>query len=161
MDSCYSPIIQSGSLGEKFDLKASAQSTTNPLGYDAGTTIVVQLGARYRNYCSNIGRTYFINPVDEQKAVYHVLIDVYMACKKMMRHGQKIANVMTAAHRAIQDAKRPDLIAHFTKSCGFGMGLEFREGAYVINDKNQKIMNKGQWRERDTRGMDYRMSGDA
>jgi len=49
-----------------------------------------------------------------------------------------------AAHRAINDAKRPDLISRFTKSCGFGMGLEFREGAYVINDKNQKTMAKGE-----------------
>ena len=49
-----------------------------------------------------------------------------------------------AAHRVINDAKQPDLISRFTKSCGFGMGLEFREGAYVINDKNQKTMAKGQ-----------------
>jgi nucleosome binding factor SPN SPT16 subunit len=52
LDSCYSPIIQSGSAGEKFDLKASAQASNNPLAYDPGTTIIVQLGARYKNYWS-------------------------------------------------------------------------------------------------------------
>lgn len=49
VDSCYSPIIQSGSLDDKFDLRASASSSNNPLAYDSGTTIIIQLGARYKN----------------------------------------------------------------------------------------------------------------
>jgi nucleosome binding factor SPN SPT16 subunit len=143
LDSCYSPIIQSGSRDDKFDLRASASSSANPLAYDSGTTIIIQLGARYKNYCANVGRTYFVNPLDEQKEVYHVLTDVYMACKKIMRHGQKVSAVYHAAIKAIQDAKRPDLLKHFTKSCGFGMGLEFREAALVLNDKNSKVLSKG------------------
>ena len=124
-------------------MKASAQSSSNPLAYDPGTTIIVQLGARYKSYCSNIGRTYFINPVDEQKAVYHVLTDVFVAVKKVMKPGHKISDMMLAAHRAINDAKRPDLISKFTKTCGFGMGLEFRESTMIINDKNTKPLQKG------------------
>lgn len=143
LDSCYSPIIQSGSRDDKFDLRPSCQSTNNPLAYDPATTIIIQLGARYKNFCSNIGRTYFVNPVDEQKHVYHVLTDVYMACKKALRHGAKVAGVYSAAVKAIQDAKRPDLLSKFTKSCGFGMGLEFRESQLILNDKNPRVLQKG------------------
>jgi nucleosome binding factor SPN SPT16 subunit len=118
--------------------------------------------------------------VDEQKQVYGVLSDVYLACKKALKHGVKISAVWAAAISAIEDSKRKDLISHFTKSCGqlpieyndtiyiskhvyvcsldliltsfsvalcvsvgFGMGLEFREGTMVINDKNQKQLVKG------------------
>ena len=52
LDSCYSPIIQSGSRDDKFDLRPSAQSSNNPLAYDTATTIIIQLGARYKNYWS-------------------------------------------------------------------------------------------------------------
>jgi nucleosome binding factor SPN SPT16 subunit len=93
VDSCYTPIIQSGSGDDKFDLKPSAQSTSNPLAYDSGSTLIIQLGVRYKNYCSNIGRTYFINPTEDQKRNYMVLIEVYLACKKAMRAGNIIKNV--------------------------------------------------------------------
>lgn len=48
-----------------------------------------------------------------------------------------------AAVKAIQDAKRPDLLPKFTRSCGFGMGLEFRESMLVLNEKNQRTLAKG------------------
>lgn len=85
-----------------------------------------------------------MNPTEDQKAVYHVLCDVYSACKKALRPGNKVSSVYAAAVKAIQDAKRPDLLPKFTKSCGFGMGLEFREQLLLLNDKNQRIIAKGQ-----------------
>jgi len=143
LDSCYSPIIQSGSGGEKFDLRPSAQSSTQPIQPGSGMSLIAQFGARYKNYCSNIGRTFFINPTKEQKEVYHVLTQVYMACRSAMRPGNKISAIWLAAQKAIQDARRPDLVSKFTKTCGFGMGLEFRESTLVINEKNQRTIQKG------------------
>jgi nucleosome binding factor SPN SPT16 subunit len=92
---------------------------------------------------SNIGRTYFIDATEEQKQVYLLLTDVYMACKKLLKHGTKLSAVYAAAQRAITDAKRPDLLSHFTKTAGFSIGLEFREGTLVLNDKNPKTLQKG------------------
>ena len=53
-------------------------------------------------FSSNIGRTYFINPVEEQKQVYGVLTDVYVACKKALKHGLKISGVWAAAQRIVE-----------------------------------------------------------
>jgi nucleosome binding factor SPN SPT16 subunit len=56
VDWCYSPIVQSGG---KFDLRSSAISDEQKL--HAGV-ILCSLGVRYKSYCTNIGRTYLIDP---------------------------------------------------------------------------------------------------
>lgn len=56
VDICYPPIIQSGGV---FSLKPSAISSDENL--DSGI-ILCSLGARYKSYCSNIGRTFMIDP---------------------------------------------------------------------------------------------------
>ena len=58
IDSCYSPIVQSGKI---FDLKPSAASDDSKL--DAGV-IILQMGVRYASYCANVARTLFIDPID-------------------------------------------------------------------------------------------------
>lgn len=55
-DWCYSPIIQSGG---NYDLKSSAQTDDQRL--KAGV-ILCSLGIRYKSYCSNVGRTFLIDP---------------------------------------------------------------------------------------------------
>lgn len=55
-DWCYSPIIQSGG---NYELKSSAQSDDQRL--KAGV-ILCSLGIRYKSYCSNVGRTFMIDP---------------------------------------------------------------------------------------------------
>ena len=64
LEICYSPVIQSGGT---YSLKASAQSDTNKLKYDV---IIASMGVRYKNYCSNVGRTYFVDPVKPVEEAY-------------------------------------------------------------------------------------------
>lgn len=56
VDWIYTPIIQSG--GE-YDLKPSAES--NEKNLEAGV-ILASIGLRVRSYCSNLGRTFLIDP---------------------------------------------------------------------------------------------------
>jgi Metallopeptidase family M24 len=89
VESCFSPIIQSGST---FDLRLSAESTTDKLAYEGA--IVLQLGGKYKSYCSNIARTYFINPTSQHTRTYKILIEIYTRCKSSMRPGKKLSSVM-------------------------------------------------------------------
>jgi nucleosome binding factor SPN SPT16 subunit len=123
-------------------LKPSAITSSTSLQYDSGTSIVIQLGGRYKQYCSNIGRTYYINPSEYQKSIYLLLTQVYLACKVAMKAGQKMSSVYTAAVKLIQ-SKKPELFSQFTKNCGFSMGLEFRESSALLNEKNNKLFQKG------------------
>ena len=56
VDICYPPIVQSGGI---YSLKPSALSSDDPL---VSGVILCSLGARYKSYCSNIGRTFLIDP---------------------------------------------------------------------------------------------------
>eukprot|EP00455_Lapot_gusevi_P020974 TRINITY_DN2209_c0_g1_i1.p1 TRINITY_DN2209_c0_g1~~TRINITY_DN2209_c0_g1_i1.p1 ORF type:complete len:1057 (-),score=311.91 TRINITY_DN2209_c0_g1_i1:101-3271(-) len=129
LESCYTPIIQSGG---RYDLKPSAQSNDETLHVG---TIICSLGARYKSYCTNIGRTYFINPSDQQRHVYNLLINVYQACLATLRDGVPLSKVWEAAEAVIK-REDPKLLNNFTKNCGFAIGLEFREPSLVINSKN-------------------------
>lgn len=53
---CYSPIIQSNG---NYDLKSSAQSDDQRLRLGV---ILASIGVRYKSYCSNVARTFMIDP---------------------------------------------------------------------------------------------------
>ncbi|RKP10675.1 FACT complex subunit spt16 [Thamnocephalis sphaerospora] len=136
IDWCYSPIVQSGG---KFDLRSSAVSNKDLL--HAGT-ILCSFGVRYKSYCSNIGRTYLIDPQKSQEKNYAFLLDLQSKMIEMLRPGTPLCDVYNKALGIIR-AKRPDLEQHFVKNCGFSMGIEFRESAYVINAKNTRKLEAG------------------
>ncbi|KAI8393680.1 FACT complex subunit-domain-containing protein [Radiomyces spectabilis] len=136
IDWCYTPIIQSGG---NYDLRSSAVSDNKPL--HAGV-IICSLGARYKYYCSNIGRTFLIDPSKIQEKNYEFLVDLQTRVLDNIRDGVKIKDIYQKALGYIK-SKRPDLEKHFTKNIGFGMGIEFREGSYVLSAKNVRELKNG------------------
>ncbi|KAG2172843.1 hypothetical protein INT43_000193, partial [Umbelopsis isabellina] len=133
---CYSPIVQSGG---NYSLKSSAFSDDKKL--HAGV-ILCSLGARYKSYCSNVGRTYIVDPTKTQEKNYQFLLDVQHKVLDAMRDGVKFRDIYAKALAFVRN-KRPDLEKHFVKTLGFGIGIEFREGNYVINAKNTKELRNG------------------
>ena len=122
LESCYTPIIQSGG---KFDLKPSAFSNAESLFYG---TITCSLGARYKSYCSNVGRTYIINPSKSQEKHYKLLLELQQAAIDAMRPDAKLSAVYAAVQNRLK-SKAPALEGNLTKNVGFATGLEFREYA--------------------------------
>lgn len=61
VEMCYPPIIQSGG---HYSLKFSAVTDKNHLHFG---TIICCLGARYKSYCSNVVRTFLVNPAPKQE----------------------------------------------------------------------------------------------
>lgn len=136
LEMCYPPIIQSG--GE-YDLKPSASSNDSTLHFG---TIVCSVGVRYRGYCANVARTFFVDPSPEQKAAYAVLMDVHGACLGAMKVGEPLSAVYEAAIETIKE-KDPSLVDKFVPNCGFGMGLEYRERNLQLNGKNKNTFQEG------------------
>ncbi|KAF9581674.1 FACT complex subunit spt16 [Lunasporangiospora selenospora] len=132
---CYTPIIQSGG---DYDLRTSAAS--NEKNLHAGT-IICSLGVRYKSYCSNIGRTFLIDPSKAHEKNYNFLLDVQRKVFDSMREGVIIKDVYSKAIEFIRN-KRPDLEKKFVKSIGFATGLEFRESAYLLNAKNTNELQR-------------------
>ncbi|KAF9174824.1 FACT complex subunit spt16 [Mortierella sp. AD011] len=132
---CYTPIIQSGG---NYDLKTSAVSNEKEL--HAGT-IICSLGVRYKSYCSNIGRTFLIDPNKTQEKNYNFLLDVQRKILDTMKEGVLIKDVYSRAMDFIRN-RRPDLEKKFVKNLGFGTGLEFRESNYLLNGKNTRELQR-------------------
>lgn len=139
IDWCYSPIIESGN---EYDLKPSAQSNSKPLVGDG--PIISLLGLRYKSYCSNVGRTFFIDPTPDMETNYEFLVELQEQITSMhLKDGVAANEVFQGACDYIK-SKRPDLLPHFTKNCGWSMGIEFRDSTFVLNGKNQRKLNNGQ-----------------
>ena len=138
VQSCYSPIVQSGG---NYDLRVSAQSTSDKLSHDV---IMVSIGARYRNYCSNIARTFFVDPPKKVTETYNVLLEVQEACLAAMKPGNQLKDVYKAAVAYLRERKGFEyLIEHLPKNLGFCTGLDFRESAMVLSPKSQVTFKKG------------------
>ncbi|CAO3689607.1 unnamed protein product [Umbelopsis ramanniana] len=133
---CYSPIVQSGG---DYKLKSSAVSNEKKLHPGV---ILCSLGARYKSYCSNVGRTYLVDPSKSQEQNYQFLLDVQHKVLDSMRDGVKFRDIYAKALAFVRN-KRPELEKNFVKTLGFGIGIEFRESNYVINSKNTKELRNG------------------
>ncbi|KAI9199412.1 FACT complex subunit-domain-containing protein [Polychytrium aggregatum] len=131
LDICYTPIIQSGG---KFNLKPSAVSDSEFLHEG---TIIASLGFRYKQYCANISRTYLVNPTKGQEKNYKFLVELQQYALSVVKDGAQCRDVYAKLLSYIEK-KRPDLKSFFVKSCGFGMGLEFRESNYMLSPKNPR-----------------------
>uniref|UniRef100_A0A915IGG8 FACT complex subunit n=1 Tax=Romanomermis culicivorax TaxID=13658 RepID=A0A915IGG8_ROMCU len=136
LDVCYPPIVQSGG---KYNFKFSATSDDSTLHFGA---IVVSLGLRYWQYCSNIVRTMFVDPSEELQNIYSLLLDIEQKAIETMKPGAKFSDVYEACMALVQ-SKKPELVETFTKTLGFVMGIEFRESSMVINAKNSTIIEAG------------------
>eukprot|EP00026_Physarum_polycephalum_P000558 Phypoly_transcript_00559.p1 GENE.Phypoly_transcript_00559~~Phypoly_transcript_00559.p1 ORF type:complete len:1075 (-),score=176.29 Phypoly_transcript_00559:1265-4462(-) len=136
VESCYIPIIQSGG---KYDLKLSATNDNENLHFG---TIVCALGARYKGYCSNAARTFFIDPKKEVEINYRFLLEVHNIVVKSIKPGVKISVIMDKATKYIAD-KRPELSSSFLKCCGYGIGIEFQETYLMLSSKNTRTIKPG------------------
>ena len=138
VQSCYYPIIQSGG---KYDLRISAQSTSDSLSHDV---ITVSLGARYRMYCSNIARTFLVDPPKKVSETYECLLEVQEACMAAMRPGKPLKSVYKAAVAYLKQKSGFEHLAEkLPKNLGFAMGLDFREPTLLLTTKNQIAFKQG------------------
>lgn len=132
LDWTYSPIIQSGS---KFDLRVSARSNNDQL--QGNGCILASCGIRYNNYCSNVTRTFLIDPSEEMVRNYDFVLELQKEIiENQLKEGRLAKDVYNSVYEYIEK-NRPDLVANFTKNIGSLMGLEFRDSTFILNAKNE------------------------
>lgn len=137
VQSCYYPIIQSGG---SYDLRVSAQSTSAKLSHDV---ITISLGARFCNYCSNISRTFLVDPPKKVSETYNLLLEMQDACLAAMIPGNPLKAVYKAAVRFLQERDHEHLVERLPKNLGFASGLDFRESSMLLTPKNAAIFKQG------------------
>lgn len=138
VQSCYYPIVQSGG---KYDIRVSAQSNDQSFSHDV---ITVSIGARYKMYCSNIARTFLVDPPKIVSETYENLLEMHAVCLKAMKPGKPLKAVYKAAVVFLQkNPKMEHLVEKLPKNLGFAMGLDFRESTLLLSPKNPIAFRKG------------------
>jgi len=136
VDACYPPIVQSGG---SYEFKPGAEVNTEPLHFG---TIVCAAGVQYKSFCANLARTYFVDPTKDQENSYKFLLDIEQLIFKTLKPGTPLSTVMSKVLELIEN-KDPTLVDKFSRNCGFGMGIEFQETAYILNTKNPRTVKPG------------------
>lgn len=139
VDWCYSPIVQSGG---DYDLRPSALSTEKRFVGDGA--IIASMGIRYKNYCSNIARTFLIDPSSEMESNYDTLLELQKhIVDDLLREGNTAKQVYDGAVSFLEK-KNEKLVSHFTKNAGWLTGIEFRDSTLVLNSKSERSLVTGQ-----------------
>ncbi|KAF1789227.1 Creatinase/Aminopeptidase P/Spt16, N-terminal [Phytophthora cactorum] len=128
-------------IEDVFDNPSKIKCTKHqgPMRYDV---IICSLGARYKGYCSNVGRTFFIDPTSSMEKSYELLREAHEMCVKELQPGKVVGKVVEKVRKFIQ-SRNPTLFAKLTKNLGFGIGLEFRESCNLLTTKNQTVIKEG------------------
>lgn len=80
-------------------------------------SIVVCLGVRYKNYCSNICRTFMVNPTDQMQKNYEFILEVYNILVEKLKAGRRLSSVYEDVVGFVT-SKRKDLLEKLTKNFG-------------------------------------------
>lgn len=100
-------------------------------------------GTRYSSYCSNLSRTYLIDPTKQQEAEYNALLAAQEAAVAALVPDAPLSAAMEAAVKTLNDKGQGHLVERLTRSAGSGTGLEFREASHVLNSKNEIVARPG------------------
>uniref|UniRef100_A0A7S4NMW4 FACT complex subunit n=1 Tax=Paramoeba aestuarina TaxID=180227 RepID=A0A7S4NMW4_9EUKA len=134
IDSCYTPIIQSGA---PYNLKPSAQSDDKNLQFG---TIIASMGVRYKRFCSNVCRTFFVNPSAEQKKHYEIALELHQMALDKLKPGAILGDVVKEVE---EGAKQRGVGQFFSANLGFGIGIEFIERFLSIVPASTKEVKEG------------------
>ncbi|KAF8078147.1 FACT complex subunit SPT16 [Lyophyllum atratum] len=134
---CYPPIIISRSSKTGYDLRYTVESSEDSIAHKG--VLLVAFGLRYKSYCANVGRTFIVDPNPDQESQYNLLLNLQAELLSIIKDGVSARDVYQHALSFVKK-KDPDLERHFVKNVGFGMGIEFRDSAYVLSAKNGRSL---------------------
>ncbi|KAF8644153.1 hypothetical protein AX16_008680 [Volvariella volvacea WC 439] len=136
----YPPIIISKSTKTGYDLRMGIESSSDIIAHKG--VFLVSFGMRYKSYCTNIGRTFIVDPTPAQEDQYNLLLTLQADLLSFIKEGVTGRDVYQHALGFIRE-KKPVLESHFVKSAGFGMGIEFRDSTYTLSPKNGRQIKAG------------------
>jgi Xaa-Pro dipeptidase len=120
----FSPIVAAGPNS------AAAHTTASERPLTEGDLVIIDWGAVYGGYRSDITRTFVIgSPSSQAQAIYDIVLTANQAGRMMVRAGMPAQEIDRAA-------RRPIILAgyehYFTHRTGHGLGLETHEPPYIV-----------------------------
>ncbi|WP_058945986.1 aminopeptidase P family protein [Thermococcus sp. 2319x1] len=130
----FSPIVASGKNA------ANPHHTPGNRKIRSGDFVILDFGARYKGYCSDITRTIAVgHPNEKLKEIYEIVKEAQERAFQSVREGIKAKEVDKAAREHIFEKGYGNYFVHRT---GHGIGLEVHEEPY-ISQTNERILERG------------------
>ena len=130
----FAPIVSGGPNSAN----PHASPTDRPLRH--GDLLVVDWGAAFDGYISDLTRTFAVGEVEAEYAKIHRIVqEANAAGRAAARRGARCAEVDTAARSVIEHAGYGVFFTHRT---GHGIGMEGHEDPYMRGD-NEQILEPG------------------
>ena len=130
----FSPIIVAGPNS------ASPHASPSDRPVEDGELVVIDWGAVYRGYRSDITRSFVLGaPTQEMERIHDAVLAANQAGRLAVRPGMLAQDVDRAARRAITLAGYGDYFIHRT---GHGLGLETHEPPYIV-EGNLEMLGAG------------------
>ena len=94
-----------------------------------GQTVVVDMGARYQGYCSDLTRTIVLGKADDKtRRIYDIVLSAQLAAIELVEAGMTGGEIDMVARKVIQETGHGDDFGH---SLGHGVGLQVHENPGV------------------------------
>ncbi|KAH6871120.1 FACT complex subunit SPT16 [Coprinopsis sp. MPI-PUGE-AT-0042] len=133
---CYPPIIISKASKSGYDLRYTIESTEDNIAHKG--VLLASFGLKYRTYATNIGRTFIVDPTQDQEAQYNLLLSLQQEMVSFIKDGVQAKEVYQHALDFVKE-RHPELEKHFVKNL-VCIGMEFRDGTYVLSPKNTRTL---------------------
>ena len=136
-----------GGYGTAFEtVVASGAASAFPHGDQSnkeiqrGDLVVIDIGATYKYYCSDMTRTLVVgNPSKKQKQIHKIVKTAQEKTLKALKPNLKAVDADADARKTIEDAGYEK---HFVHSLGHGVGLEVHE-LPVLSSNSKETLNAG------------------
>ena len=130
----FAPIVSGGPNS------ANPHASPTDRKLQAGDMLVVDWGAAYNGYISDLTRTFAVGEMDEElKKIHRTVQEANAAGRAAAKSGVPCANVDKAARDVIEKAGYGE---YFTHRTGHGIGMEGHEDPYMRGD-NMQILEPG------------------
>jgi len=104
-----------------------------------GELIIVDLGAVYKGYASDMTRTFAIKPTPKQLKLIEIVKQSQNAALQMVREGARAAEIDKTARGVIGESGLESFYLHNT---GHGVGLDIHEPPY-LSPKSKDLLREG------------------
>jgi len=130
----FPPIVASGPNA------ADPHAAVSDRLLQEGDFLLIDWGARWHGYCSDLTRTFAIGEISgQQTEVYQTVLRANRAAVAAARPGMRCGEVDLTARAVIENA---GFGSFFTHRLGHGLGLETHEDPYIYAE-NQQLLEEG------------------
>jgi Xaa-Pro aminopeptidase len=137
-------IIKGGGEKKSFDFVVAFNENSSrphyfPDDVQIGQGIILlDYGAKYKNYCSDITRTFFLKNNNKFAKIYDIVLNAQMLAIEKVKEGVSTKEVDAVARNYIKSKGYGDYFGH---GLGHGVGLEIHEEPY-LSQNNETILKE-------------------